>query len=111
MSLETTLKRVREFFGTKGQAGLVLPNGWFGRPYDNLYELNWSGVVEDQLVLKLDNEHSLTLAGPTIATVKPDNLLLSRFQSAKWDWVEYGSTKRNCDEFFEGEVAFMAIFS
>ena len=44
--------------------GLVLPSGWFGRPYDNAHHPNCFRVENRNLILIFDDEQRLVLEGP-----------------------------------------------
>ena len=108
MTNETTRARVRDFFATVGDAGLILPSGWFGRPYDNLLQLTRSEVTDGTLVLELDGHLTLTFSGEPEATSSENGLRLSGFSALAWDWTEFGSTESHHEEFVAGKVEFVA---
>ena len=62
-----TLAAVRDFFERFRYAGLILPNGWFGRPHDNMHELTKGAASAGALVIELDGLHTLTFSGNTRA--------------------------------------------
>ena len=108
MTLQTTLTRVLEFFASVGYAGLILPNGWFGRPYDNLHQLTRAEVIDGDLVVELDEQLVLTFRGPAQASTSANRLRLAGFSALLWDWQEYGSLAPHHEEFVDGEVEFVA---
>lgn len=108
MTNNETLAIVRQFFSTVGYAGLILPNGWFGRPYDNLLQLTRSEANEQMLLLELENQLVLRFAGEPQATSTDRGLRLSGFTALSWDWTEFGSTASHHEEFTSGEVELVA---
>lgn len=108
MTNSDALATVREFFSNVGYAGLILPSGWFGRPYDNLLQLTRSEASDQALVLELDSQLILTFAGEPQVTPSEKGLRLSGFAALAWDWTEFGSTVPHHEEFSAGEVQFVA---
>jgi hypothetical protein len=108
MTNNDTLIAVRQFFGTVGYAGLILPSGWFGRPYDNLLQLTRSEASEQSLVVELDNQLVLTFVGEPQPTPTDRGMRLSGFTSLVWEWTEFGSTVSHHQEFASGEVELVA---
>lgn len=108
MTNNDVLAIVREFFSRVGYAGLVLPSGWFGRPYDNLLQLTRSEASGQSLLLELDGQLILTFAGEPQVTSGDGGLRLGGFASLAWDWTEFGSTVSHHEEFSAGEVEFVA---
>lgn len=108
MTNTNTLAAIREFFASVGYAGLVLPNGWFGRPYDNLLPLSRSEATEQTLILELDTQLVLTFAGEPQVTSTEKGLRLSGFTALAWDWTGFGSTTLHHEEFASGEVELVA---
>ena len=108
MTNQDTLVAVRQFFTTVGYSGLILPSGWFGRPYDNLLQLTRSEAREQSLILELDGQLVLTFAGEPRATSTERGLLLSGFNALAWDWTEFGSAVPHHEKFLSGEVELVA---
>lgn len=111
MSNAQTLVAIREFFGIVGYAGLILPSGWFGRPYDNLLQLSRSEASEGSLLIELDDQLLLTFDGQPVATSTNNGLRLGGFAVLHWDWTEFGSTVPHHEEFVAGEVEFVAAMT
>jgi hypothetical protein len=82
---------VRAFFDAVGGAGLELPDGWFGRPYDNVHALRSVDVVAGDLVVGLDELQTLTVHAPGTAEVDGRTLTLGGCGGATWEWTAYGS--------------------
>lgn len=108
MTNDDALVAIREFFGTAGYAGLILPTGWFGRPYDNFLQLTGSEAADESLMVELDEQLVLTFSGQPRVTTTGSGLRVSGFAALAWDWTEFGSTVSHHEEFWTGEVEFVA---
>lgn len=106
MHQEETLQIVTEFFRVHPYgASLKLPNGWFGRPYDNLHQLTSAKGTDGSVVIILDGQQSLSLEGQLYGEVVSNDILrLAGFSRAVWDWIEYGPSGKAHHEQFEGGV-------
>ena len=82
-------KLIEDWFRVHGAAGLVLPDGWFGRPHDNIHQLSFLAVRPAWLILEFDERLLLTLRD--VAQVAPGaaELEISGFSSCVFDWKEY----------------------
>jgi len=96
------------FFAEHERAGLVLPDGWFGRPYATMLELTTLDLGDDAGVLVLDGRHTLTVAGPVAATTTDSGVELTGFGLATWEWRDYGDDAVHREEYRDGTVAFIA---
>ena len=102
-------EKITAWFTETWGGGLVLPDGWFGRPYDNIHRLESVTEKEDGLVVVLD-DGQLTLkfeGSPKIEATKSE-LVFSGFQRLTFDWKEYGSMEPHSDEYGQGEVKIVA---
>jgi len=100
---------VERFFAAHKGAGLILPSGWFGRPYDNFHRLTGCAATRDGVRIQLDGQLNLSLTGgELVATIRDGDLTLSGFATAVWDWRPFGSTEERHETFFGGAVAFIA---
>lgn len=93
MTVDTVLTTVRGWLAAAEAASMELPDGWFGRPYDNMHRLTWSVQRDGKLFLELDHQLHLVLADPVIGEVSAENLDL-RCSQLTFDWREYGSIDR-----------------
>jgi hypothetical protein len=85
-------KVVKRFFRANGGATLELPDGWFGRPFDNHHELSivaWDGPL---LRIVLDRHEPLTLLirEPQHADVDGRVLTIRAFAEASAELPYYG---------------------
>ena len=107
MTAEEVLWALRDWFGQVSAAGLKLPSGWFGRPYDNLHRLSSAQLIADRLTIVLDEQMILMLARPTAVRYRNGNLVISGFDHCVWDWREYGSGQPHLETFVKGEIEFV----
>lgn len=98
---------IQKFFEIVGRAGPILPDGWFGRPYDNLFELTRSHATERSLVLEFDNL-VLTFGGRPRVDATAAKLRIDGFILLNLEWIEFGSTRSRRSQFAGGRVAFVA---
>ncbi len=105
MSLESARKMVTQFFNKVEVAGLKLPNGWFGRPYDNWHRLTDVHATEDEgMVIELDGQLQLQFLGQVRVKIDDNILQLSGFTDLNWNWTEYGSPVHHREHFDSGVV-------
>lgn len=98
---------VVNWFSAVGGAGLKLPSGWFGRPYDNLHRLTGARVLGDVLVLELDDRQKLSISAPQSVQVEPKSLKLVDAGRIEWRWYEYGSNDPHLEVLGAGDVEFL----
>ncbi|PNH91802.1 hypothetical protein [Vibrio diazotrophicus] len=60
--------------------GLKLPDGWFGRPYDNQHKLTWVADRDNKLILELDNQMYLTFTKPIQLKASDSEFIVDDFQ-------------------------------
>ena len=109
MPISETARVIAEFFDDQLAAGLVLPNGWFGRPYDDLHQLTGCTVAGDTMRIELDGQLILTFAGAGLVAVRDrDGLTVRGFNTLAWDWRPYLSPEEHHEHFSDGEVTFVA---
>ncbi len=46
--------KIEDWFKIYGGGGLVTPEGWFGRPYDNIHQLTYLEFRLSKLIIELD---------------------------------------------------------
>lgn len=82
---------VQDWFLKALTASMELPDGWFGRPFDNIHRLTWSAERGSKLFLELDAVMHLVISDPEIVACDPECLGLGCSQLV-FDWTEYGSS-------------------
>lgn len=90
MSVDAVLTAVSSWFATALTASMELPDGWFGRPYDNMHRLTWAVQRDNKLFLELDHQLHLVLSDAELGEVNGEDLEL-RCSQVVFDWREYGS--------------------
>ena len=69
MTANKAAKQVRRWFRRGHLPSLELPDGWFGRPYDNCHALSHLEVIGDRLLIGLDGQQLLVLTRPEVTNV------------------------------------------
>jgi hypothetical protein len=87
-------------------AGLVLPTGWFGRPFDNAHELTWCEARKDRLLVELDGLLLLTATRQLGLEITGDELVVTAEQVV-FDQIEYGTPKVHAEIFAPGSFRFI----
>ena len=95
---------ILEWFQTANAGGLILPDGWFGQPYDNLHRLTYIETRPHKLLLELDDHLLLVFTNLTNARVEASELILSNFAQCIFDWQEYGSLSPHTTVYKSGTV-------
>lgn len=96
---------IQQWFQVEWGGSLVLPDGWYGRPYDNQHEA--TSVVEsgNSLTLILDEKLILRFEGLRSVVVKNRELVFGPFDSLWFQWSAYGSCEDGGTmEYQAGEV-------
>ncbi len=98
-----------DWFATALTASVELPDGWFGRPYDNMHRLTWSADRNNKLFVELDGQLHLILADPEVSKNEPGEFEL-RCSQLVFDWRDYGSAGSRHARLFHdgGRVSFHA---
>lgn len=99
---------VEKWFQRTGGGGLILPDGWFGRPYDNIHQLIYIESRPKKVIIELDGQLYLIITEPTSALEKDNELTLSGFTQCVFDWAEYGLRAVHCAIYKSGDVKFLA---
>jgi hypothetical protein len=108
MTTQDVLDEVVAWFSSAKLASLELPDGWFGRPHDNLHQLTWSAATGHKVLLELDRQLLLVLTEPRAAESSKMELRILDCAQVVLDWQEYGSLKLHVDNHHAGSVRFAA---
>ena len=101
---------IKEWFLSTWGGGLIMPDGWFGRPYDNIHQLDSFSKSDGRYMLRLDGgllELIFYGDGIIISTSKTE-LIFSNFDSLDFNWKEYGSLIPHSDKYSDGVVKIVA---
>ena len=89
--------------------GLKLPDGWFGRPYDNQHKITWMQERPNKLIIELDEQLFLIFTKPTVVEPSGKDLTISGFKQLSFDRQGYGDMKAHCNLFRSGVVTFVSL--
>ena len=108
MKVQEIAKEITKWFQRTGGGGLILPDGWFGRPYDNIHQLTFIEIRSCKIIIELDEQLHLLLTEPKSITCTNGEIILGGFRQCVFDWQEYGSNVSHCSSFTSGELKFVA---
>jgi hypothetical protein len=96
-------QKVHQWFATEGGGSLLLPDGWYGRPYDNKHEITSIDETEDVLTIVLSGR--LTLHFEHLASVESldHDLIFSGFDKLHFEWKSIG-TSSGMKDYHGGQV-------
>jgi hypothetical protein len=109
---------VKHWFADQGGGTLQLPDGWFGRPWDNFHQLTWVALRPQRLIVEIDEQLMLTFAGAVKATTGVDDpgdeggspvawLNFEGFSQLVFDRRDYGAEAWHAQVYAEGRVRFV----
>jgi hypothetical protein len=99
---------IRDWFRKGGGGGLKTPNGWFGRPHDNIHQCTYVEQRDGHLLLELDNTLLLIVAGSCQVSSSRDILVISEFTHAIFSWKEYGGEQMHLEVYSDGEISLIS---
>lgn len=101
--------KIHNWFLKHKSGGLILPDGWFGRPYDNLHQL--TGISEKESSLEIILDTMIKIKFVSLKSIHTNNkeLILSNFEKVYFKWTEYGSEIEHEKVFDSGEVRIVNI--
>ena len=98
-------RRIKFFFLRHRSCGLKLPNGRFGRPYENRLSLVKAEAHDDALIIELDHPLHLIFHGIPTLESKTDGLHLTDFNALVFEWKEASGDQRpHRERYISGEV-------
>jgi hypothetical protein len=102
MSFTNTIQR---WFKDEWGGSLFLPDGWYGRPYDNQHSLTSVEESTDTLIVILDRKLTLRFEGLKSVEAEKRELTFGPFEKLRFDWESFGTDgKRGTKEYQTGEV-------
>ncbi len=81
---------IRDWFDKEWGGSLVLPDGWFGRPYDNQHSLTLCEESSGNLSLGLDEHLLLTFRGLSNVALEGRDLVIGPFERLTFEASPYG---------------------
>jgi hypothetical protein len=107
MASNPAIETISEWFRAAGGGGLVLPDGWFGRPHDNQHALTYLVARPHKVLLELDDQLLLTFTDLAKVRVEEAELILTGFTQCVFDWQEYGTRVPHARVYQTGIVRFV----
>lgn len=95
---------IRDWFDKEWDGSLILPDGWFGRPYDNQHALTLCEESEEKLSLGLDDHLHLTFYGLSDVALEGRDLVIGPFMLLSFEARPYGGGVVKNKEYNGGAV-------
>jgi hypothetical protein len=102
-----SVETIQHWFDQAKVGGLVLPDGWFGRPYDNFAPLSYLALRPHKLLLEQDDQLLLIFTELGEVRIESSELILTDFAQLVFDWQEYGSLSPRINVYKSGVVKFI----
>lgn len=100
---------IEEWFKLTEGGGLVLPDGWYGRPYDNIHRLVRVAEQEGDLTITLDDGFiELRFEGAVDVRASKSELIFKGFERLCFTRKESVSAAAHSREYESGEVKIIA---
>lgn len=96
---------VQQWFRDEWGGSLLLPDGWYGRPYDNQHALTSIEEAGDTLTIVLDRKLTLRFEGLKSVKAQKRELTFGPFEKLRFDWESFGTDgRRGTKEYQSGQV-------
>lgn len=96
---------IHRWFREEIGGSLLLPDGWYGRPYDNQHMLTSLIETEASLTVVLDQKITLCFEGLKSVETRGRELVFGPFDKLRFKWESSGvSGDRGEREYESGEV-------
>lgn len=105
---ETWRTLIEGWFRASGGGGLILPDGWFGRPHDNIHRISFLAIRPLWLIVELDERLLLTVREPATVHERDGDLIVGGFSSCVLDRKQYAGESGHLRSYAGGEVRFVA---
>jgi hypothetical protein len=67
---------LNKWFAKNRNCGLILPDGWLGRPYDNIYSLESASENNTEMSIKLSESINLVISKPLVCRLESNDLFV-----------------------------------
>ena len=96
---------IQKWFKDEWGGSLVLPDGWYGRPYDNQHSLTSIDELGEALTLVLDQKLTLRFENLKSVVVQNRELVFGPFGRLHFEWEDYDpGGQHGAQEYQGGEV-------
>jgi len=100
---------IRSHLEGSAYVGLVLPDGWFGRPYDNMLTLDSVVLDGDELSISLDGDMRILITGDVDTSLDGAALKIFGFSQLLWSWRPEGSSDRREQTYRSGSLQLIRL--
>lgn len=98
-------KTVQRWFRDEWGGSLLLPDGWYGRPYDNQHALTLVDEAGENLTVVLDGKLRLRFEGLKLVEARKGELVFGPFAKLRFDWEGFGDgINHGTKEYTAGEA-------
>jgi len=100
---------VQQWFKDEWGGSLFLPDGWYGRPYDNQHALTFVEEAGSVLTIVLDRRLTLRFEGLKSVRAQRRELTFGPFEALRFDWESFGTDGgHGTKEYQGGEVKILS---
>jgi len=100
---------IQQWFKDEWGGSLLLPDGWYGRPYDNQHALTFIEESGETLTIILDQKLTLHFEGLKTVKAQKQELFFGPFEKLRFDWESFGTDgKHGVKEYKEGAVKILS---
>lgn len=103
------MKRIEEWTETNQSFGIELPDGWFGRPYDNQHKITWAEERPNKIIIELDQQLFLIFTKPVTISKSGKNLIFSDFKQLTFDRQGYDDMTAHSKSYKTGAVTLVSV--
>lgn len=97
---------IRRWFNSAKYADLILPDGWFGRPHDNMLPLSYIEKRPFTTLIELSEHLLLVFTGNLVARKDGADLVLDGYSTLVFIQKEFGNENLHIYKYTHGEVIF-----
>jgi len=102
-------KMVKKWFEKSYGGSLKLPDGWFGRPYDNIHTLKSVDGESGKLTIQFNDGNSLNFLGlNTKIKNTAESLSFSNYDEVVFKWFDDNQKESNCT-YKDGTVSILRV--
>ncbi len=101
---------VQTWFNDEGGGSLLLPDGWYGRPYDNQHALTSIEESGETLTVVLDQKLTLCFEGLKSVKMQKRELTLGPFKKLRFLGESFGADGNRCiKEYQTGDAKILTV--
>jgi hypothetical protein len=102
-----TLKSIKKWFSKNVVFGIITPDGWIGRPFDNHNKLSSLEYVENMVQIEVNGTCTFQITRPFKLSKVDNNLIISDFKKLE-HYYEFLSKPR-CKVYDTGVLTFVTL--